>query len=213
MRPFKYTLAAILVFALFSTPAFALDKGGNNHYKWTDGEGHLHFDDALPIEALKYGYDVINPNGLKIKHVDRNKTPEELKADEKARAIQEKSAHARQAQEKADQQMLVAYPAESDLVATQQAQIDMLNQNIGATQISLESQEKSLSEMLEHAADLERTGKPVSAALRSQIEALRKNVEDQKTYIEQKEQEKVAAAAKFAEQIEHYRKMQASEKH
>ncbi|MEO8804222.1 MAG: hypothetical protein ABI304_07995 [Rudaea sp.] len=212
MRLIQFKLAA-LVLALLLTPAFAVEKGGNNHYRWSDAEGHLHFDDALPIEALKFGYDVISPSGLTIKHVDRTKTPQELKADEKARVIEEKREHTRKTQEKADQQMLVAYPTERDLVASQQAQVDMLNQNIEATQISQESQEKSLTEMLEHAADLERTAKPVSAALRSQIEALRKNVEQQKAYIAEKQQEKVDVATKFAEQIEHYRKMQASEQH
>ncbi|MGA9332767.1 MAG: hypothetical protein WBV39_00630 [Rudaea sp.] len=214
MRPIQSTLVATLVLALFSTPLIAATKtGGTNHYKWTDGQGQLHFDDVLPLEALKYGYDVISPSGLKIKHVDRTKTPEELEADAKARAIKEQQERARQVQEKADQQMLVAYPTERELVSAQQAQVDMLNQNIGATQISLDSQEKSLTEMLEHAADLERSGKPVSAALRSQIESLRSNVEQQKAYIASKQQEKADTAVKFAKQIEHYRKMKAREQH
>lgn len=213
MRPTKFIRVVALAFALISTLAIAVDKGGNNHYKWTDAEGHLHFDDALPIEALKFGYDVISPSGLTIKHIDRVKTPEERKADEKVREVAAKQEHARQVQEKADQQLLIAYPTESDLVASQQAQFDMLNQNIQGTQISQESQEKSLTEMLEHAADLERTGKPVSAALSSQIEVLRKNVEQQKAYIATKQQEKANAAIKFAEQIKHYREMQASQQH
>ena len=211
MRKFQLVLTALLGIAAISTSGIAVEKGGNNHYKWTDGQGHLHFDDALPVEALKYGYDVISPSGLTIKHVDRTKTPEELKADEQTRVVEAKRKHDLEAQQRADQQLLVAYPTERDLVSSQQAQVDMLNQNIEATQISMEGQEKSLTEMLEHAADLERTGKPVSAALSSQIESLRKNVEQQKAYIIAKQKEKADAAVKFSEQIEHYRQMKAHE--
>ncbi|HET8941948.1 MAG TPA: hypothetical protein VFN13_08170 [Rudaea sp.] len=210
MRAIGFTLMVMLAIASFSTLAIAAEKG-NNHYKWTDAQGHLHFDDALPVEALQFGYDVISPSGLTIKHVDRTKTPEERKADEQARAIEAKRKHALDEQNRVDQQILVAYPTERELVIAQQAQLDMLNQNIGATQVSLESQEKSLSEMLEHAADLERSGKPVSAALSSQIEALRKNVEQQKAYIASKQEEKTAAAEKFVKQIEHYRQIKAQQ--
>lgn len=210
MRAIGFTLMVMLAIASFSTLVIAAEKG-NNHYKWTDAQGHLHFDDALPVEALQFGYDVISPSGLTIKHVDRTKTPEELKADEQARAIEAKHKHELDEQNRVDQQMLVAYPTERELVSAQQAQLDMLNQNIGATQVSLESQEKSLSEMLEHAADLERSGKPVSAALSSQIEALRKNVEQQKAYIASKQEEKATAAEKFVKQIEHYRQIKTQE--
>ncbi len=193
---------SVLALAQSSTTA-------HNHFKWRDGQGNLHYDDSLPDEAIKYGYDIINSNGLVLKHVERAKTTEELKA-EKAQA--EKTAAAQRAadeQLKNDQQILAAYPTETDLVASQKAQIDMIDQTVLATQVSLQNQEKSLSELLAHAADLDRNGKPVPVSLQQQIDSLRVTIEKQKAYITNKGAEKDADTQRFASELAHYRDIQA----
>jgi len=210
MRLFGFSLA---VFALaLGIAAHAAPGAGNpahNRYKWKDAQGNLHFDDSLPTEALLLGYDVVNAQGIVVKHVNRPKTAEEMKADEAAAAEQAAHKHADEAQAKSDQQILAAYPNEHELVSSQNAQLDMMDQNIHATEASLQSQEKSLTEMLSHAADLDRNGKPVPATLQSQIESLRRNVEKQKTYITNKQQEKVDTEKKFSVELAHYRQLQA----
>ena len=206
--PFLTTLAvATVVFAVSAANASAAGNAEHNRYKWKDAQGNLHFDDVLPPEAMQVGYDIVNVNGLTIKHVERLRTPEEIKADEAAatRAANDKRIADEQA--KADQQTLAAYPTEADLVEGQKAQLAMLDQNIHATEISLQSQEKSLTELLSHAADLDRNGKPVPATLRSQIDTLRRNIEQQKTYIAGKGQEKVDAVKRFEGELQRYRRL------
>jgi len=205
MRSQVFVLAALLGAAQW---AVAAGEGEHNRYKWRDGQGNLHFDDALPVEALQFGYDVVNPQGLLIKHVERAKTEQELKIEQ---AEAEKRAEQRRIEDertRADQQLLAAYPTEADLVSSQQAQFTMLDQNITATNASMESQEKSLAEILAHAADLDRNGKPVPPALKSQIDTLRRNIEKQKGYIASKEQEKIDAAKRFQADLAHYRALQ-----
>ncbi len=85
----------------------------------------------------------------------------------------------------------------------------MIDQYVQATQISLQSQEKSLTANLSHAADLERTGKPIPKALSEQIESLRANIEKQKAYIAAKQQEKSDSASKFDAELAHYRQIKA----
>jgi hypothetical protein len=189
--------------------ATAQEVDKHNRYKWKDGQGNLHYDDALPTEALQFGYEVVNGRGIVVKHVERAKTAEELKADEAAAA--QKAAQNRAAEEQAarDQQVLAAYPNERELVSSQQAQLDMLDQNILATELSLQSQEKSLTENLSHAAELDRNGKPVPATLQSQIESLRQNIEKQKAYISGKQKEKAESVKKFETELTHYREVRA----
>lgn len=187
--------------------AVAIEAG--HRYKWKDAEGLVHYSDNLPSEALQVGYDVINPQGLIVKHVDRAKTPEELKAADEAA---KKAAIARQEAEqqaKADQQMLAAYTSEKDLRTAQQAQLDMIDQSIKATQISLGNQEKSLREVLDHAASLDRNGKPVPASLQSQIESLKRNIDDQKAFVARKQKEKEDTSTKFTIELDHYREIRA----
>lgn len=208
MRPIGFSLALFMLMVGVAVQAAAA-TAGHNRYKWKDAQGNLHYDDALPTEALGFAYDVVNAQGLVVKHVDRPKTAEEMKADDATAARQARQKHIADEQAKSDEQILAAYPDEHDLVSSQKAQLDMIEQNIQATQISLQSQEKSLTEMLSHAADLDRNGKPVSAALQSQIESLRQSVEKQKAYISGKQQEKTAAERKFEIELTHYRELHA----
>jgi hypothetical protein len=207
MRTAAVALVAMLA---FSATAFAAPPTGeHNRYKWKDTEGNVHFDDVLPEEAMKVGYDVVNSYGLVIKHVERLKTAEEIKAAEQEAARNAAAKQVADEQAKADQQTLAAYPTENELIETQNAQLAMLDQNILATEISLQNQEKSLAEILSHAADLDRTGKPVPAALQSQIDVLRRNIEKQKQYIAAKTQDKADASKKNTAELARYRELRA----
>jgi len=197
-------LVATLLFA-----AAGAGAEGHNRYKWKDAEGNLHFDDVLPPEAMRIGYDIVNSNGIVVKHVDRLKTAAELKADEEAAAKKAEEKRIVDEQTKADQQTLAAYPTENELIDSHKAQLAMLDQNIHATEISLQSQEKSLTEMLSHAADLDRNGQPVPKTLQSQIDTLRRNIEQQKNYITNKTQEKADTAKKNEAELERYRLLRA----
>lgn len=197
---------AVAAALCFSASVFAAENTGHR-YKWKDPDGQVHYSDNLPQEALQVGYDVINLQGVIVKHVDRAKTPEELKADEIASA--QKAAAKRDAdrQAQADQQILAAYSSERELRSAHQAQLDMIDQNIRATEISLGNQEKALTETLAHAASLDRNGKPVPATLQSQIDALRKNIDNQKGYIERKKKEKEETSKVFTAELDHYREL------
>jgi hypothetical protein len=210
MRPIGFSLVIFtLILGVVVHATAQTQTGVHNRYKWKDAEGNLHYDDALPTEALKFGYDVVNAQGIVVKRVERARTTEEQKADEAATA--QKAAQNRAAEEQAtrDQQVLAAYPNERELISSQQAQLDMLDQNILATELSLQSQEKSLTENLSHAAELDRNGKPVPATLQSQIEALRQNIERQKAYIIGKQKEKADSVNKFEAELTHYREVRA----
>ena len=202
-------LLAIVALIISGSVAAQEARKARQHYKWRDGQGNLHYDDVLPEEALKYGYDVVSGAGLVVKHVDRPRTSEELQAD---KAAAEKATAAKRAQEekaRTDQQMLAAYPSEQDLESAQREQLAVIDQIVQATQASLQNQEKSLSEMLAHAADLDRTGKPVPTPLQQQIDTLRISIEKQKAYIAGKNAEKDSSAQRFAAELAHYREVQA----
>ncbi|MHB8447392.1 MAG: DUF4124 domain-containing protein [Rudaea sp.] len=202
------SLIALCLFALATVHAQATDKP-HDRYRWKDAQGVVHFDDVLSDAAIHAGYDVVGGSGMLIRRVAPPMTNAELKADEKARAKKKAADKAAAEQARDDAQMLAAYPTEQDLSEAHNAQLAMIDQYIQSTQISLQSQERSLTDMLSHAADLERAGKPIPAALSQQIESLRANIEKQKAYIAAKQQEKIDSAAKFETELAHYREVQA----
>lgn len=177
----------------------------HNRFKWTDPEGNLHYSDALPPEAAKYGYEIVNAQGVVIRHVDRLKTAEEKAAAKAELAKAQAAKDSAESRVRNDQQMLAAYPTEDDLKRAQRQQSEMLDQNLTSARISLQNQEKSLAELLGHAAELDSSGKPVPSALAKKIGVMRKQVEDQRAYIARKENERNETVAHFDDELAHYR--------
>jgi hypothetical protein len=210
MRSFvRLIVAGSLVFvstlALAAQPTSTSTKDVRVRYRWTDAQGSLHFADAIPPEAARLGYEVVNSQGLVVKRVDRARTPEELAA---AKAEAERKAEAaRVANEAArnDAQMLAAYPTEDDLRKALQAQIDLINQNISATEIGIVSQEKSLAERLIHAAELERNGTAVPAVVQHQITTLKDGITEQKAFLVRRQSDKIAMQKQLETDLARYR--------
>jgi len=63
------------------------------------------------------------------------------------------------------------------------------------------------SELLGHAAELDSSGKPVPAPLAKKIGDMRKQVEEQRSYIARKEKERDDAVAHFDDELAHYRSL------
>ncbi len=182
------------------------------HYKWTDEQGAVHFSDTVPPDSVKFGYDVLNSEGIAIRHVDRARTPEEIKAMQ-AEARQREEAKRRAADLiKADQQLLAAYPTEGELIRAQKAQIEVIDQNIRGADINIKSQERSLADLLSRAGELERANKPLPAKLAQQIGDMRNDIEKQRAIIQQSQQEKTDSAHKFELELDHYRELVAKAK-
>ncbi len=187
--------------------ATATSTAGHVHYKWIDEQGGVHFSDSVPADAVKFGYDVLNNEGLTIRHVERAKTPEEIKAA-KAEARQKEDVLRRaEEQVRADQQMLAAYPTENDLIRAQKAQLEIVAQNLRGAEINIHSLERNLTDLLSHAAELERSAKPLPPKLTQQISDLRNDIDAQKAFITQKQQEKIDSASKFEAELVHYREL------
>ena len=83
--------------------------GIGTRYKWKDAQGGAHFSDTLPPEALQMGYDVVDAQGLVIRHVDRPRTVEERKADAAAVAAREEAKQRAAEKVAADRLLLVSY--------------------------------------------------------------------------------------------------------
>jgi hypothetical protein len=208
----RSALAFVLALAIAAPTGAVAQNTPHNRYKWTDGDGKLHYADALPPEAVKWGYDVVNAQGIVVKHVDRPKTAEERAAAKAELAKAQAAKEAAETKTHSDQQLLAAYPTEDDLKRAQHQQQEMLEQNLNSARVSLQSQEKSLADLLGHAAELDASGKPVAEGLAKRIADSRKQVEDQRAYITRKEGERDEAVAKFGEDVAHYRDLKSPPK-
>jgi hypothetical protein len=182
---------------------------GHNRYKWHDDAGNLQYSDSLPAEAAKYGYEVVNPQGIVVKHVERSKTASEQAAAKVAAAQAQAEKNKLAESERADDQLLSGYPEESDLKRTQQQKLDMLDQQIIAAQIGLRSQEQVLADLLGRAAELERDKETLSDAQAKQLAKMRKQVDDQRLTVERRQGERETAVGSFESETARYRQLKA----
>jgi len=194
-------IVALAATGILAAPVLAQ----GTRYKWRDAEGNLHYSDSVPPEATRLGYEVVNQQGVVIRRVERAKTEAELAA---AKATADKLADEKRKADDAarnDAQMLAAYPSEEDLRKSLQAQIDLITQNIQATEVGIASQEKSLAERLVHAAEQERNGKPVPAVVQNQINTLRSGLADQKAFLDRRIADRATMERQLTADIEKYR--------
>lgn len=201
--------AALIGFGLPAPAVAANNTTPDTHYRWKDASGVMHFGDTIPASALAGGYDIVNSQGMVVRHVSRELTPTERRAA--AAAVARETAARREAQQRkvADAQLLAAYPTEQALDASQQAQLQQIQTDIATLETNLHSQEDSLTELLAHAADIEHSGKPVPAYVNKRIADQRKTVNDERSALAQRHADYAQAKAQFAARLEHYRTLRA----
>lgn len=202
-----HLLTALL--AIIAGTASAADGSGHNRYKWYDAAGNLHYGDALPPEAARLGYELVNPQGVVIKRVERARTAEELAAAKAAAARDQTTRDLADRRSRADEQLVTAYPTEADLRRAQHQQLDMLDQQINAARISLRNQEQSLADLLARAADVERSDKALPDVDANQLATLRKQVDDQHLAVARTQASRDQATVRFETEVTRYRELQA----
>ncbi len=200
-------LAPALVLALglaASSMALAAVVTGPVQYRWHDAHGDLHFSDTLSADAIARGYDIVNAQGVVVQHVP---SPAERRTEEAAARAQAKLEAARARQQAVDAQLLTAYPTEADLRKSLEAQVSNVTQAMRATEINLQSQESSLADMLQRAAEIEHEKKPVPLYLTHDIAQQRAVVEQQRLAWQRQQQQRDAARAAIAPQLARYRQI------
>lgn len=202
-------LLAALVLALASGP---LTAQAGKMYKWTDKDGNVHYSDQIPPEAVEYGREKFNDQGIAVEKVDRARTPEELAAQREAERIAAEEARRAEEQRKADETLIASYASEEDLVRAYDQRIDLLQQTIEARRIEISAREQSLSKLIAQAADLERSGRPVSDALKQMITSEQNEISRQRTFLENKDKERTQIEADHERQLARFREAMARSK-
>ena len=209
MRPI---LLAASIAILFCSTTWAGDVTSTTHYRWRDAQGGLHYSDSIPPDAVRFGYDILNDQGLLVRHVDREKTPAERAAAAAEAAREAAAKRAADQQALADRQLLAAYPNEAELKEAHEAKLAQMQQNINTTQQNLRSQEQNLADLLAHAAELERSGQPVPPFLRKRVTDQRQSVADERNEVAKLQRQRADTARQFDAELLRYRAMRTKER-
>ncbi len=200
--------------ALLASATVCAQQGANANgvrYKWVDGKGLPHFSDSLSQDAIKYGYDVVNDQGMVVQRVQRQLSPEERAAAQKLAAQQAASQRAAQDRARADEQLLAAYPDEAAYKAALQQALATLDQQLHTSKLNLRSQEQALTELLGRAAEFEHNKQPLPKSLQDGIAKQRGMVSELQALLQRQQAQRAQAAQEQAQQLAHYRALQAAQ--
>lgn len=199
------TVVILVSFLPISNSAFAEKK----IVKWTDENGVVHFGNAQPASESKLGSQTLNAQGVvtstKVDQASALSAAEALKKQEL-----EKAAAAKLAAE--DQRMLDSYASEDDLKRNYVQSVELLDQQIIATKADIDNRQKGLNKLIATAGESERAGKPVPEQIQMMIANERAQIESQRAYIKQKEEDKKLAKTRYDSELARYREVIARSK-
>ena len=131
MRPPLPLFAVLLVVAASvgvaapSTPK-ASQKG--IAYRWVDENGEVHYGDHVPPQYADKDRALLNGQGVEVGHIEGERTPEQMKAEQAARA-------AALAQKQHDHFLITTYPSVKDIEALRDERLEQLKgQRVAAEQ-------------------------------------------------------------------------------
>lgn len=141
-------------------------------YRWVDKDGKVQISDQLPPEAVNQARREINSKGQSTGQVERALTDAERAAQAQQSSEQAEAQKILDQQKRVEDAMLINYATEDDLRRTYKERIDLLQQTIESTDISIKSIRSSLTAMLSQAGEAELSKRPVDAVRAKQIQEM-----------------------------------------
>lgn len=197
------TWLSVLVLGLVA----AAPASAGKLYKWVDEKGNVHFSDKVPPEAAKLAREEMNPAGITVKEVARAKTQEELAAEAEQRAKDDEARKLAEAQAQADRALTLSYTTVDDLIRARDQELGVIDSNMATAKLTIASQEKNLSDLLAHAADFERSKKPVPQNVADSIANVRAQIEVQQKTLKEREGAKDSVRLDYEAKLQRWREL------
>ena len=203
--------AAALVALLIAGAAPAQDKGkGKKLYRWVDKEGKVHYDDALPPEAVDQARREFNATtGNRTGSVDRALTDAERAAAEQQQQADAAAALVAEQQRRNEEAMVTSYATEADLRRAYDERISLLKQTLESTDVGLRALRGSLASLLAEASESELANRPVDDKRAGTIRQLHSELLKQQIFQKNRQAELLSLDAEFVRVLQRYRELRA----
>lgn len=198
---------AVLVALLVIGTAAAQDKGPKL-YRWVDKEGKVHFDQALPPEAVNQARREFNTKtGATTGSVDRALTAEERAQQALAEKAAVEAAAAANEQKRQEEIMMASYETEGELRRAYGERIGLLEMTIESTEVSIKSLRDNLMTMLTQASETELDNRRVLDDRAASIRELHTEQRKQEALQVNRRNNLAALNAEFARMLTRYREL------
>ncbi len=190
-----------LIGLVLLTLAASADAAAGKMYRYTTDKGVIAVDDHVPPEFVKNGYEVLSPDGRVIETVPRQLTGEEGKrkraADAEAKRLQEW-----------DKNLLLRYSSVDDIAAARDRALREIDIRLSILRTNLSSAKAQVEREQAKAADIERRGGTVPAAITENIDMLKVEVAGIEASIVERTKDKEITTASYQKDIERFKTLQ-----
>ena len=194
------TLLIVVLLALPGASAAAIKC-------WTNDQGVRECGNVVPPEYAQQGHEEISKGGIKLREVERAKTPEELEAErlERERQEEREALVARQAAK--DSVLLRTYTSAGEIDLALEDKLEVLESRIGLTRSHIEKFNQNLDLLRAKAARQERRGDDVSDKVREDIAQVERQIEKNRQFVKDSEEEKEALRRQYHADKERFIKL------
>jgi hypothetical protein len=201
---------AVLFAVLAAGTALGQDKAAPKLYRWVDKEGKVHFDQALPPEAVNQARREFSAaTGSVTGEVDRALTPEERAQQAAAAQAAVLAAAAANEQKRQEDIMMASYETENDLRRAYGERIGLLKLTLESTDASIKALRENLATILAQASDAELDNRRVLSDRAATIRELHAEKMKQQALQVTRHADLDALNAEFARMLIRYRELRA----
>ena len=204
----KAILAAALSAAILAASAQAQTKNTSKLYRWVDKDGKVHYDQALPPEAVNQARKEFSAkSGSTTAEVERALTPEERAALEAQAQREAEAAKTEEERARQEEVMMATYGSENDLRRAYGERLTLLKTTLESTEVSIKNVRENLAMMLQQASDTELAGRKVTDDRIKSIKELHAEHMRQQQFLSNRRVELEALNAEFARMLARYREL------
>lgn len=149
-------------------------------YRWVDGNGRVHYSDTLPQTYQKSGAAEMNKQGMVVR---RTQSEAERMAEIARQAEQLKIERQQAEQARLDRALMATYTSEAEIDLARNRALEHHKLAIRGAETRAKAVDANLDELRARISAIEKSGRPVSPDLQSQLAQTRKESLDLKRTI------------------------------
>lgn len=174
---------------------------------WTNNEGVRECGNRVPPEYAQQGHQELSERGMVIDEQEAVKTREEL--EQEARRAEQLAEEEREREElvRRDKVLLATFSTVEDIEIVRDQRLGAIEASIKLARKRTEIIQADLDKRIQAAAQAERAGKTPNEALLQDIESLRRQINNNNDYIEEKLSEQEATRVEYEANIERFREL------
>ena len=173
-------------------------------YRWVDDNGHIFYSDKVPPEESKLERNVLNQKGRVIGTVQAAKTKEQIALEKRLFLLRKEQEKIISRQKSNDKVLLSTFRNMDDLRMTLNGKLLAVDAHKRVYERNLENLNENLDNARKKAAQAERSGRKVPAAILDEIASIEEKISDNNFNIEKTLEKRKLIQKKFDKDIERF---------